>query len=592
MSNENNDNNTNYYQPEANSQPESPAGNTNYYQPENNPQPETNGGNFYAPPVQPSIPPKKKKKWPVVAAVAGVVVVVGAAAATYFTLQKPSFDNPSEAVISCVNQLGDQFSSKALRTSSLEEKLDSEAMMNSLTEKGMDVGLTLTLEDSDMDELAMFKGVSAGFTYQNDPSNGAYRFDVDASIMGIGGDIGLYMDSDMLAVVSDEFLSDTYLSADMDDIVDLIEESGSISSDEMNYLISTMEQSTKLSQGLTEYLEYCAKELTDSMKAFVKACDIEDADTDSLSIGEEDFDCHSYEISVTTEAFKGFLEDYGSYLGEYDYESNPYFSFLADAYALEGDEIDLNDVISETLTALPDAIDEDSDETLDFTVYLSEKAQLLGIDFNLEENDIEMSLRFGGKNPGQDIYFTASADTGYSDFAMDISLVNSVEDDTETAAFDASATIDDEELFAITCQNNYNTEDDSFETAIVANVDADGEALVLNISGEGSYEDIEKGKGYTIVYDDLTVELDGDAADSLDLPLSTISCSAEMSCQVLEDGLDKPDGTGYDVLNLTEKDVTKILKVLKKSQTFSYILQAVPEDTIEEFMNEIVNGSL
>lgn len=550
-----------------------------------------NNAGFYAPPVQNMQAPKpKKKKWPVVAAAVGAVAVVGAGVGCYFAFfNKPSFDTPTDALSSCMKQLDEQFSAKTLGTTELEKKLGSAELMEALMEKGQYMDMTITLEDSDMDELAMFSGVSVGFNYANDVKNSAATLGVSGSMMGIGGDAKIYMDSEMLALTSEEFLPDTYLSADFEELLKMMAESEGMSEEELSSSMAMMNQSGAINEGLKEYMAYATEKMPDYLQNFIEDVDVEEGNTDSLEIGDEEYECYSYEVSVTAEAFKGFLEEYCSYLSEYDYGSNEFFSYIAETAALEGEEVDINEMLKEALEELPDSIDESSDETLDFTLYMSPKAQLLGIDMEEGEDSEKAAfeLRFGGENPGKDIYVTLTDETEYSTTEMSLTATTATEDDVETSKLEMNINADGGEV-VLKVENNYNTEDDSFDCQVKADMDMDGETMAMEVTAEGQYDEIVEGQGYSMSLDDVTISIDGDAVEEAELPFTTISFSMELECGVLEDELKKPSGTGYNILEITEEDAYEILDVLKESQTFSYILQAIPEEEVDSFINEIV----
>lgn len=531
-------------------------------------------GDFYSPQNNNLKP--KKKKGPIIACVVGGIAVIGAGVGCYAAFSgSPSFATPTEAVTSCVNQLGEQFSAKELNMSKMQEKLGSEDLLKDALEKGQYADMSLTLEGSDMDEIAMLSGVTVGFSYQNDVANGRNAFGINGSIMGFGGDIGLYMDEDMIALTSEEFLSDTYLSVTTDEIMTLLTEE--MSQEEIDELFSVMESSSAITEGLYDYMEYAAEELPSSLESFLENCEIEENEQDELKIGKEEYECYSYDVSITANAFKGFLENYGSYLADYDYNSNPFFAYIAES-SYEGEEIDFNELMKEGLETLPDSIDEDDDETIDFTMHISSEGKLLGMNMEAEDGTT-MELLFGGKKPGQEIYCNIDAGPGME---ANFSMVSSTKDDVENMTMTISADMYDENV-KLEYSTDYNTEDDTFDMSVVLGGNIEGEVMDMTISANGEYKDIEKGKGYTIEYDEMKLEL---SAPSLELPFSEITLSGEVSYGVLEDGLTKPEGTEYSLLNLTEADVAELMEVLKESQTFSYILQAIPEDEIEQSIND------
>lgn len=543
-------------------------------------------GSFYAPPNS-IIPPKKKKKWPVIAGVGGAVVVAAGAAATYwFMFRTPSFDTPTEAITTCISQLEEQFSTKELGINTLEKKLDSAALLEAMGKQGAQIDMELTFDGSSIDNLSMFEGTTVNFSSANDVKNNRSKSSIEASFLGIGGDIGIYTDQDMLALTSDEFLADSYLSINKEELVDFMKNA---SEEELDILQSFWEQnSTQLITGITDLSDYAWKQLPDSMVSFAKDWDArENEKKDTLKINKKNYDCHTYEISITAEAFQKFADDYCNYLADYDFDKNVLFTTL-EAYLSESDQsIDLADTIQNALRHAADEIDTSSDDTLDFTMYVSPEGKMLGVDIDLnnEDDTLVFELRFGGKNPGQDIYMNYSLDADGTSMNYNLSCIRAVKNDVETMDYNLSMTIDEEEVLKLDMDSDYNAEDDSISSSVNACINDGSSDVELTLDMEGVYKDIQKGTGYTLSYDTLSASV-----DSADIS-GSIELSGDVSLDTKNISVKKPSGTNYNLLSMDDASLEDLLKTLKKSSTLSMVLDELTVEDLKELFESIISSA-
>lgn len=544
--------------------------------------------NFYAMPTASQEPLKsKKKKWPIFAGIGGAVAVAGAAAGIYFAFfRTPSFDTPTEAVTACMSQLSTQFSA-ANNNSLLNEKLNSAEMMNAMIKDGQMMDASFTIEDSDMEEISMLSGVTAEFSYQNDIKNSKTAASMGASFMGIGGSIDLYMEADKLTLASEDLLSDASLYVETDALTELL--SAEMTEEEASYFSSMFEQySSQATMGAYDYYEYMLKHLPDSLVSFAKEWEAKELkDIKTVKAGSQEYDCYAYNVTITAKAFKGFLEDYCSYLGEYDYDSNPLFGMTNELKGIDPD-FSINDTMKESFAEIADAIDEDSDDTLDFVMYISPDALLLGADFGYSDEDTEFNfdLRFGDKKHPNDIYMTMTGDNAETSINYVISSTNTIEKDTEKTQMELNFEIDDVNLMNVTVENNYNSKDDTFNATTTADINAENEELSLELVTEGEYTDIVKSKSYSIDYDKILFKVE---SDDIELPFTTIELSGECTFGVLEDSVKAPTDNAYDLLSLTESDITELMEKIAESPLGAYLLQAIPEDELEEYLYSIMN---
>lgn len=546
----------------------------------------TNGTNFYAPSGE--APEPRKKKWPIFAAVGGAVAVAGGAAAAYFLFfRTPSFQTPTEAITSCISQLDEQFSAKELGINTLDEKLDSEAFLSAIGEKGAQMEMSLTFENSSVDELSIAEGANIGFTFSNDIKNSRTAASISASFLGIGGDIGFYNDKDMIALTSDEFLPDANLSLNKTDFLDTLR--SSMDEDELD-AISAMfdQQSSQIASGLTDFSDYALKQLPDSMVSFAKDWEIkENTKKDSIKIDRKDYECFTYEVSITGEAFQGFVEDYCSYLADYDFDKNGFFTMLQESANESGEDIDISDTIKKGLEDLADEIDPSSDDTLDFIMYVSPKGKMLGADFDLtdDSNDsMKLELRFGGDNPGQDIYVNFEEDINGTSLGYDLSCKRTVDDDVETTDYDLSMKVDGDELLAMNGSSSYNTDDDTIESSINATLNDNSDLLNLTFEMEGKYEEINKGTGYKLSFDTLSMSIDSDDITG------SVEFSGDISFGVCDGSIKKPSGTSYDMLSMSDADLDSLLETLKKSSTLSMILNDITAEDMKELFEDALGN--
>lgn len=535
---------------------------------------------------QPSTSTTSKHRRTAAVIIAAITIAAGIAAVCWFLLRTPSSQTPLEAITACLAQLGEQFSTDELGTSFLEQQLDSSLMQKRMKEKGQNAKLSITLEDSDISELSLISGITADCRFQNDVKNQQSRTSLSAFIMGLGGDIGFYTDKDQIAVFSDEFLPETLLSLEKDELQNFLNEK--IPDSKSSYIKSLLEQQyTQLSSGVRDFNEYALKQLPNSLLSFAKNWEIKsDNQTDTLSIAQNTYECHAYQISIDSQAFKEFLKDYGSWLSKYDYENNSFFCMLNELYQKTNKD-SLPNRIRQLLTQLPDTIQTEATDHLDLMMYISSKGRLLGADlkFIYQEETISLELRFGGEKPGQDIYLNANGQIAAANFNFHCSSTHTVNEQTETSLVNMSLESDTQELLKLNSEYNYDTKEDSFAQAVIINGRIDHQAVSAEINAKGCYKDIKKGKSYKLNIDKLSLNIDAD-----DIPFSKLELSADISCSVLENKIKAPQGTSFDLMHLTDKDMKTILNTMKKSRILSYLLQAVPDDTIDTYIQNFLSG--
>lgn len=540
-------------------------------------------GNFYSPAPE---PPVKKKKWPVAAGIAGALVVAGAAAgACWFIFRTPSFDTPVEAVTSCMSQLGEQFSAKNMNTSSLEKKLDSESMLKNMSQKGSVYDISLTLEDTSSTELSAAAGMTFGLTLENDIEKQISAGTVNASMFGMGGDIRFYTDDSKLALASEEFLPDSYLYVDRDTLLTKLKET--LSEEELEQLRPLFEQESSDSlAGMLDFKDYVVKQLPDSLVSFAKDWDINESDKkDTIKINDTKYDCYTYEVSISEKAFQKFVDDYCTYLAEYNYEENSFFSTMEKSIqAQTGTDEALSDLIRDGLDQLPETIGDSEDNSLDFELYISKKGELLG--FRIDSGDSadpgELKLLFGGENPGQEISFTFESDSVHYTLESATTSVKDKDRSTLNMSFDGDSDI----TFELSADSSYSSDDDSFEMDITFNADPDGENIYAQISADGIYNAIEEGTRYTIVYDNFDI-----TASTPDTDFS-LELSGSMTFGVLDEDISKPSGNAYDLLNLTSDDITSLLDELKDNSLLSVILSDVTTEDVQNLIDSLMQKFL
>lgn len=531
---------------------------------------------FYS--SNPEPPAKKKRKWPIAAGIAGAAVLAGGTAAWWFFLRTPSFDNPTEAVTACMAQLGDQFSSENLETGLLEKQLDRSSMLETISKDGSVFDLSLTLNDSNISALSAVNGITVGLTLENDIPDNILGGNITAYLYGMGGDIGFYTDSKEYAVNSEEFLPDSYLSLKKEDFIKaLVSDMDEEQSSQLNAALN--EQAPNTLAGLTEYSEYATGHIPDSLISFAGDCDIEKNDhKNSVKINDTKYKCYTYDVTISAKAFKAFAQEYTSYLADYNYEDNDFFSTLGQFYRIQSsDETPLCDVIRNKLEEIPDSIDDST--KMELELYISKNCELLGIQTNNPDSG-DLTILFGGEHPGQEIYFTYAEPEGTNCI---LSIASSSTDSMDIDTFEFSYESDDDTSVNLEAENIYTVDDESFQTDISLSTQGSGTDIKAKIKADGVYNNIEEGKRYTIVFDNLNVSADaGNKNYSLEL-------SGSMTIGALDEKIPKPSGKKYDVLNLSDEDVTTILKQLKSNTLLSLLLSDVTEEDITNFINGIIN---
>lgn len=524
-------------------------------------------------------PPHKKKKWPIAVGVgAAVAVAAGAGAAYWFFFRTPSFDTPTEAITSCMSQLNEQFSTKELGVSELEDKLGSQDMLKAIQEDGMDMNLSLEFKGGSIEELSALKGTNFELGMKSDVQNNSGQFSIGANVMGVGGDVDVYYDKDTLAVSSQDFLPDSYLALNKSDLLKKLE--SMMDEEDRNTLNSLFDQQyTQASLALQDFTDYCVKQLPDSLVSFAKDWEVEeDTSKDTLQIGEQSYKCYTYDVTITAEAFKEFLTDYCDYLAKYDYDGNQYFTMLEQSLP-EKDE-SIADAIKDALEELPESLNEDSDDKLEMTMYVSKDGKLLGMDIMEKKEGLE--VRFGGENPGKEIYFNFNADN----VSMDCSLLNISEGNSETTELNMSISEDRAEMMTLNCASTYHPKDDTFDISMKLSGDEDtfGSPLSFTLSADGSYKDVKKGVGFTTSYDTMKIALNADDESY------TVELSGEMYYGALTDKVKKPSGTEYDLLNMTEEQSDQLLKELKQNSLLSTVLSDISGKDIVTLLDEFWKG--
>lgn len=566
-----------------NSQPGSDAAQQNNTQP-GNPYMQNNTYQqtpFYASGSTPPAP-KKRKVWPIVAGIAGVMAAAAAGIiilTAFFFLRKPS-------LINCIKQLDRQFSTETLGTTALEQKLDRQHMAERIAKKGESLDLSLTLSDTDEENLALAKGVTAGISYQTDVKNHCRSLGLNVSY-GLGrtklldADASLYIDSNHIAVASDEFLAGNQLALSKTELLNQLDYD--LDSAERKYLDSVFDQqNSQVYEDMNDFSAFASDRLPSALVSFAQDWDIrENGSRQTISIGSEDYTAYAYEVSVSERAMKHFLEDYCEYLADYDYADNEFFK-SAFSSTLLSDPEDMEDTIKEELRSIPEQLDEDSRNSLDLTVYVSRNGKLLGADMEIGEaaDSLAVELRFGGKKPGQDIYFDCSGDLDGNHMYYSFSSTRKTNNNVETSQMMFTCSIDDM-VIDVNSRNEYHTKENSFTSTTRVGFSLDDESAEAELICNGTFTNIDKGSGCSISFDKIALNI-----NAAEVPFSTLELSGTLSIGVLEDSIEKPDGKEYDILNLSENDITALAKYLKQSKTLSYVLGSITEDDLKEYLKD------
>lgn len=193
-------------------------------------------------------------------------------------------------------------------------------------------------------------------------------------------------------------------------------------------------------------------------------------------------------------------------------------------------------------TYIYDAVS-DLDTRPNIRFYLTPDEQLLGLDITFkEQGQSTVSLRLGGKHPGQEIYVTGQSP--YGDF--DLALTGNKTSGDAIYTLNLSANHNGQNHMNATISFTLSTEDEE----ICANFDS------IHLSAE---------KDTNTYY---------------------VDCSGKATLSAGCKDLVTPSGNAYDILSMTTDDFNQLKETMTENSSILFLLELLPDDSFENFFTE------
>lgn len=453
-------------------------------------------------------------------------------------------------------------------------------IMNNMAKKPFTVGMKLTLDKTDVDDLEMLESGSIFAEVAYDEA--AKKAMLDMGVGYGGSDIvsgQLYIDEKQLAVAVPELLDEVFY-VEFDNIIKNFKKSA------LAEMIGMSDEDFEIIDEAFKALEKAGKDadademlkfflgFNDEIKEFKDKIEVEEIDAEKFEINGKERKCNGYEVVITKKSIANLIEaaiDY--YLLSAD--AKDFYENIAGQVEEAGGSVDM-DSLYDTI----EIIEENKDDVLDMVkecisdieaeMYIYE-GEIVSLDASVKITDPTGSFGVDSFKVGIALECTGGDYSVYDNYQLAVKVMNitliKLEKESETKGDDYSAewTVSSAALedTTIGCSFAMDKKKGDFEASAVFN----GGEMKMSASAEGNIK-IEKKKSVKVAFDEIKIKYQ-DYWESFSIGLSGeyyAECEADISM---------PKGDKFNILTTETSDWEKLVDDIKDIEDILDVLEPV-----------------
>lgn len=480
----------------------------------------------------------------------------------------------------------DSFATLAAGSSAKEfaKDLGITEIMNNMAKKPFTVGMKLTLDKTDIDDLEMLESGSIFAEVAYDEA--AKKALLDMGVGYGGSDIvsgQLYIDEKQLAVTVPELLDEVFY-VEFDNIIKNFKKSAlaemiGMSDEDFEIIDEAFKALEKAGKDADadEMLEFLLG-FNDEIKEFKDKIEVEEIDAEKFEINGKERKCNGYEVVITKKSIANLI---GAAIDYYllSNDAKDFYESITGQVEEVGGSVDM-DSLYDTI----EIIEENKDDVLDMVkecisdieaeVYIYE-GEIVSLDASMKVTDPTGSLGVDSFKVGIALECTGGDYSVYDNYKLAVKVMNitliKLEKESETKDDDYSAewTVSSAALedMTIGCSFTMDKKKGDFEASAAFN----GGEMKMSASVEGNVK-IEKKKSVKVVFDEIRIKYQ-DYWDSFSIRLSGeyyAECEADISM---------PKGDKFNVLTTKTSDWEKLVEDIENIEDILEDILGVFADT-------------
>ena len=497
--------------------------------------------NQYQPNMMPPQMPKKSRKLPIILSCVGVLAV--AAIAVLIVILVKGGSKEEKVNLTMQEQIAASSSDAMLSSVFNKDTIGIKQLTEKMTNTPYRLDYSFTIDQFyELEELEGI-GINNGYLI-SDPSRMNFDLGGELSYAGLQLmlDFRLCKLDSLLTLSSNSLLPKTYISADLDTLLD------SIPMDDLSDMVSEASKYSDLGEVLSGYLN-----------DYINSATLTELDTKNIQCGNTSVECKGYNAVISGEATGDFVNKIYSELERV-------------ATALSTD-------IENTLER-PD-VDGDIPD-LNFIVYMDKNNNLVSLNFKLENNDgevLNVDFNFNGEVERSDnIDGSIGIISEYNGKKHEENLLNfkkvSERNGNQLITDTLVGVADYEYSFTV------HSETDSKSGAFVYEFGFN--YIDLEVEVRGTISDVKKGKSFKLDLDRFKIVIDGD---------TMLSLSGEFGLSPYTSSIKKPSGKEYKFEELMNDEslFNELITVFSGSDFYKKLLPLITSGQLPDDMMDFLN---